>query len=58
MSEQISTNSWYCQKCGTWVPAGTYHVCGQSPVQTYRIDKQDRIIELLEKILAELKRRK
>lgn len=59
MSENSHTEpgSWYCQKCGIWVPAGVYHVCGHSePANTFGIDNHARIIKLLEKILEELRR--
>ena len=64
MSDKVIPTStsplgWVCQRCGSWIPGDSFHVCGvsQSGVSqtgSAQPDNYTRIIELLEQILAVL----
>jgi hypothetical protein len=59
----VSTVSWTCDRCGTWVAAGEAHVCSQLDTDwqptyypPYPYQQWDRLIKLLERVAASLER--
>ena len=59
-----ASGGWVCSDCGTFVPTGSIHACGQdffgvvksSSVTISDVSKEDQIIALLERILKVLER--